>query len=184
MRNNYSKIKFSKKLNKYTYYYRGCYRTSQGIENKRKKQPEQSAKYLSTEIGYFTAMWQEMKKSCNKDSYKIKVQKRRLKINNGIKGRDHLLELWEKQKERLGGPYCAYTGIKLTRIRQKGFGTFKSTPTNISIDRIDGSLPYQEDNIVFCSWEFNNRKNSVTIEDCKLILNTWKEKQHEYGKTT
>ena len=61
MRNNYSKIKFSKKLNKYTYYYRGCYRTSQGIENKRKKQPEQSAKYLSTEIGYFTAMWQEMK---------------------------------------------------------------------------------------------------------------------------
>ena len=37
MRNNYSKIKFSKKLNKYTYYYRGCYRTSQGIENKRKK---------------------------------------------------------------------------------------------------------------------------------------------------
>ena len=56
----------------------------------------------------------------------------------------------------------------------KGFTGF--TKTNISIDRIDPSLPYQEDNIVFCSWEFNDRKAGVTIDDCKEILRVWEER--------
>ena len=181
MSNNYTKIKFSKKLNKYTYFYKACWRTLDGIKFLKKNKAKWDTQYCSTELGYFSEIWNTMKKSCNKNSHRIKVQKRKLKINNGIEGRDHLLKIWEKQKERLGGPYCAYTGVELTTKRQKGFGRCKATPTNISLDRIDSSLPYQEDNIVFCSWEFNNRKGAVTINDCELILKTWKEKQHEHG---
>ena len=84
--------------------------------------------------------------------------------------------VWEKQKRLLGGPYCAYTGVKLTTERNNGKGYIGSTNTNISIDRIDPRLPYQEDNIVFCSWEFNDRKSGVTPEDCKKILKVHKER--------
>ena len=180
----YTKMKFSEKHNTYTYFYGGGWRTPEGIKKHRKLNDKCSKIYWNSERGFFTAIWNNVRKSCDENSYRIKVQGRSLKINNGIKGTDHLLEIWEKQKKRLGGPYCAYTGVELTTIREKGFEKCKTVPTNLSIDRIDGSLPYQEDNIVFCSWEFNNRKNSVSIEDCKLILKTWKEKQNEYGQTT
>ena len=56
-----------------------------------------------------------------------------------------------------------------------GEGRKPTTPTNISIDRVDPRLSYEEGNIVFCTWEFNNRKNSVTPDDCKRILQVYEE---------
>ena len=44
------------------------------------------------------------------------------------------------------------------------------------MDRIDPNLPYQEDNIVFCSWEFNDKKGAVSPEDCKKILKVHEER--------
>ena len=145
--------------------------------------PAWDQKYFSSEKGFFSQLWNSLKKRCNKNSNYYKNSNRVVQINNGIRGRDHLLELWKKQVERLGGPFCIYTGIELTMEKSNGRGHRGQTKTNISIDRIDSALPYQEDNIVFCSWEFNNRKGSVTIDDCKLILKVWKEKQNEYGTT-
>ena len=135
--------------------------------------PVWDEKYLNSDKGFFMELWQNIKKRSNKNSYYHRHQNRKLTINNGIEGRDHLLELWEKQKKLLGGPYCAYTGVTLTTKRTLGKGYAGSTKTNVSIDRIDSSLPYQEDNIVFCSWEFNDRKAGVTIDDCKKILKVW-----------
>ena len=132
-------------------------------------------KYSRSDKGFFNDIWNGIKNRCNKNSYYHRNNNRTLQVNNGIRGRDHLIELWEKQKKHLGGPYCIYTGIKLTTERNSGKGYVGRTKTNISIDRIDPDLPYQEDNIVFCSWEFNDRKSGVTPEDCKKILKVCEE---------
>ena len=117
-------------------------------------------KYRESEKGYFYALWSSIKYVRN--------------VPYSIKDRDHLLELWNNHKKEYG-PYCRYTGIPLTTKRSTGEGWKRGRPTNISIDRLDPRRPYEEGNIVFCSWEFNNRKNSVTPDDCKRILQVYEE---------
>ena len=151
------------------------YRSKESIAYRKKMKPIWDEKYLRSEKGYFNEIWNSIKKRCDKNSYYHKYNNRAVKINNGIRGRDHLLELWEKQKELLGGPYCIYTGIQLTTIRHRGKGFTGFTKTNISMDRIDPNLPYQEDNIVFCSWEFNDTKGAVSPKDSKKILKVYEE---------
>jgi hypothetical protein len=151
------------------------YRSKESLAYNKKMKPIWDEKYFRSEKGFFMEIWYSLKKRCDKNSYYHRTQNRILKVNNGIKGRDHLLEMWEKQKKLLGGPYCIYTGVKLTTVRNRGIGYAGPTNTNISIDRIDPNLPYQEDNIVFCSWEFNSRKSGVTPEDCKKILKVYEE---------
>jgi len=141
-----------------------------------KMRPVYACKYRKSEKGFFQEIWSNLNKSCNKDSSYHKHNNRALKINNGIRGRDHILELWEKQKKLLGGPYCIYTGVELTTKKSNGQGRGTRIKTNISIDRIDPTLPYQEDNIVFCSWEFNQRKGAVSPDDCKRILEVYEER--------
>jgi hypothetical protein len=132
--------------------------------------------WLRTEPGFFSEMWNTMKKRCSPEYMKKHSPNRKIQINNDIKGRDHLLKMWEKQKKLLGGPYCIYTGVELTTVRHRGKGFTGYTKTNISLDRIDPNLPYQEDNIVFCSWEFNDTKGAVSPEDCKKILKVYEER--------
>ena len=132
--------------------------------------------WLRTEPGFFSDMWNTMKKRCSPEYMKKHSPNRKIQINNDIKGRDHLLKMWEKQKKLLGGPYCIYTGVELTTVRHRGKGFTGYTKTNISLDRIDPNLPYQEDNIVFCSWEFNDTKGSVSPKDCKKILKVYEER--------
>ena len=132
--------------------------------------------WLRTEPGFFSEMWNTMKKRCSPEYMKKHSPNRKIQINNGIKGRNHLLELWEKQKKLLGGPYCIYTGVELTTVRHRGKGFTGYTKTNISLDRLDPNLSYQEDNIVFCSWEFNNKKGAVSPKDCKKILKVYEER--------
>ena len=152
-------------------------RSKRSMAHIEKMIPVYACKYRQSEKGFFQEIWSNLKKSCDKDSSYHKHNNRVLKINNGIRGRDHILELWEKQKKLLGGPYCIYTGVELTTKKSNGRGRGARIKTNISIDRIDPTLPYQEDNIVFCSWEFNNRKNNVTLDDCKRILQVYEERR-------
>ncbi len=153
----------------------GAMRSKKSIAYIEKMKPVWGKNYRQSEKGFFQETWSNLKKSCDKDSSYHKHNNRAVKINNGIRGRDHLLELWEKQKKLLGGPYCIYTGVELTTKKSNGQGRGARIKTNISIDRIDPTLPYQEDNIVFCSWEFNRRKNNVTPDDCKRILEVYEE---------
>ena len=117
-------------------------------------------RYRESEKGYFYALWASIKYVRN--------------VPYSIKSRDHLLELWNKHKKEYG-LHCRYTGTKLTTERSTGEGWKRSRPTNLSIDRIDPRLPYEEGNIVFCAWEFNDRKSGVTPDDCKLILKVYEE---------
>jgi len=116
-------------------------------------------KYVESEKGYFNNIWQSI---------------RFRKVPHNLKGRDHLLELYNDHKKEYG-PHCRYTGVKLTTKRSTGEGWKRGRPTNISVDRIDPRFPYEEGNIVFCSWEFNNRKSGVTPQDCKRILEVYGE---------
>ena len=118
-------------------------------------------RYVQTEKGHINNLYQGIKSR---------------KTPHNLKGRDHLLELWNNHKKEYG-PCCRYTGVELTTKRSTGEGWKRSRPTNLSIDRIDPRLPYEEGNIVFCTWEFNNRKNSVTPDDCKRILEVYKENE-------
>ena len=132
--------------------------------------------WLNTEPGFFSEIWNGLKKRCSPEYMKKHAPNRKVQVNNGIRDKYHLLEMWEKQKKLLGGPYCIYTGVELTTVRHRGKGFTGYTKTNISLDRIDPSLPYQEDNIVFCSWEFNDTKGAVSPEDCKKILKVYEER--------
>ena len=116
-------------------------------------------RYVESEKGYFNNIWQSI---------------RFRGVEYSIKNRDHLLELWNKHKKEYG-PCCRYTGVELTTKRSTGEGWKRSRPTNISVDRVDPRLPYEEGNIVFCTWEFNNRKSGVTPDDCKRILEVYEE---------
>jgi hypothetical protein len=77
------------------------------------------------------------------------------------------------------GMNCRYTGVPLTTVSNRGGGQISITQTNLSVDRIDNTLPYQVDNIAFCTHEFNNRKGSVRIDDCKKILKVYEERKLE-----
>ena len=116
-------------------------------------------RYVESEKGYFNNVWQSIR---SRD------------VAYSIKSRNHLLELWNNHKKEYG-PCCRYTGVELTTKRSTGEGWKRSRPTNLSIDRIDPRLPYEEGNIVFCTWEFNNRKSGVTPDDCKRILEVYEE---------
>ena len=116
-------------------------------------------RYVESEKGYFNNIWQSI---------------RFRGVAYSIKSRDHLLELWNNHKKEYG-PCCRYTGVELTTKRSTGEGWKRSRPTNISVDRVDPRLPYEEGNIVFCAWEFNNRKSGVTPDDCKRILEVYEE---------
>ena len=146
---------------------RMSYRSKESLAYNKKMKPTYEARYFGSEKGFFSQLWNSLKKRCDPSSNYYKNSNRTPVINNGIRGRDHLLKLWEKQKKLLGGAYCIYTGAGLTTIATRGNGFTGTTKTNLSIDRIDPTLPYQEDNVVFCSWEFNNKKNAMTPDDCK-----------------
>ena len=99
-----------------------------------------------------------------------------------IRDRHHLIELWHKQCQALGGPYCIFTGVEMTTIKNRGGGRGQGrTATNVSIDRLDASKPYNEENIVFCTWGFNERKGAVTVDDCYKILDIYE--RRKYGSS-
>ncbi len=116
-------------------------------------------RYVESDKGYINNIYQGI---------------RSRKVTNNLKSRDHLLELYQKHKKEYG-PHCRYTGVELTTKRSTGEGWKPSRPTNLSVDRIDPRLPYEEGNIVFCTWEFNNRKHGVTPDDCKRIIEVYEE---------
>ena len=154
------------------------HRSKESLAYIKKMKPMWDEQWLRTEKGFFSEIWNTMKRRCSPEYMKKYAPNRKVQVNNGIRGKYHLLEMWEKQKRLLGGPYCIYTGVELTTIRFRGRGHsgHGGTKTNISMDRIDPNLPYQEDNIVFCSWEFNDKKGAVSPEDCKKILKVHEER--------
>jgi hypothetical protein len=113
-----------------------------------------------------------MKKSCKrKQAREINADK---KIE--LLSQEEFLELWTQHKAKQGIT-CGYTGEPLLMQRKipRKDGVRNKVPKNqLSVDCLDPEIGYTKENIVFCSWGFNDRKNAVKIKDCYLII-----KKHE-----
>ncbi len=89
--------------------------------------------------------------------------------------KEEFLELYDKHKERMklkfpesDGRLCRYCNNRLTFL--VGFKR-----TNISIDRLDSAEDYSKSNIIFSCGECNDKKNQISIDMCKRILEIHKE---------
>jgi hypothetical protein len=133
-------------------------------KNNPKRYNETVDKYNNSERGFLVNLYNSVKKRSKKRN-----NRKTIEVNLTMK---EFFEEWLLHKQRYGIT-CRYTGFPLTHSR-KG-----RHPTNISVDRIDNCLPYQVNNIVFCSITFNDRKGSVEIEDCKRILKVYEERKLE-----
>jgi len=132
---------------------------------------DQEIAYLNTEAGYMLSKYNDIKKSCKK--------KQNREINAAKKidllSQEEFLELWTQHKSKQGIT-CGYTGEPLVMQRKKPpkVGRNKVPKNQLSVDCLDPEIGYTKENIVFCGWGFNDRKNAVKIKDCYLII-----KKHE-----
>ena len=85
---------------------------------------------------------------------------------------EDLLWLWGEHVRKYG-VNCYYTGVPLTFYDPDNL----RADTLCTIDRFDSERGYTIDNIVFCCWEFNKRKNNIGIKDCIRILKRYNERR-------
>ena len=132
----------------------------------REKIRVQNIKYLNTERGFLVGKFNDSKKSVTAKN------KKGINIEFDITMENFLL-LWEKHKKKYGWN-CYYTGLPLKigrKLAIKGADKRHSAPPNLlSIDRFDSTIGYTADNIVFCRWDFNNRKGNISVADCEIIV--------------
>jgi hypothetical protein len=128
--------------------------------------------YLNTEEGFILAKYHDVCRSCKrKQARPINADK---KIE--LLSQEEFLELWTQHKAKQGIT-CGYTGepLLIQRKNPRKDGVRNKAPKNLlSVDCLDPEIGYTKENIVFCSWGFNDRKNAVKIKDCYLII-----KMHE-----
>ena len=120
--------------------------------------------YDNSEIGFITNCIGGIFKPSN-------IKKRGLYPNiNKEKLKEFIFKFIEKN-----GRICQYCGITWTYKRSKSQGE-KKCETNFSIDRLDNTVTYQEDNIVLCCAKCNDSKHSITFEIIDSIQRIRKEK--------
>lgn len=74
--------------------------------------------------------------------------------------KEHLIDLYDLQEGK-----CFYSDIKLTLMTGKG-----RLPTGISIDRVDNSKGYTNENIVLCTSRFNTIKSNLTMQEIEKYM--------------
>lgn len=122
---------------------------------------EKAIAYRKSEHGYFMGLWNGVKKS---------------KHGNEFENFEEFFNVW-KEQQKTYGTRCPYLNIEMTRNVGNGEGVgVKRCHTNISRDRIDSFLPYSPKNTMFCSWQANNMKGSVTPMIAKRYLGFYKER--------
>ena len=147
----------------------------------------QNIKYLSTESGCLICKWNDIKKRVYKKEkvekangdYKKSAGSRKCERLEHTLTKEEFFQAWEEHKIKYGWN-CYYTGkpMKIGRkLAVKGAKKRHSTPPDLlSIDRFDSNLGYTKDNIVFCRWDANDMKGSITIELCKTIYRKYLER--------
>ena len=148
---------------------------------------KQNIKYLNTESGFIISKWNDIKKRIYKKEkverangdYRKSAGSRKCERLEHTLTKEEFLQAWEEHKVKYGWN-CYYTGkpMKIGRkLAVKGAKKRHSTPPDLlSIDRFDSNLGYTKDNIVFCRWDANDMKGSITIELCKTIYRKYLER--------
>ena len=139
----------------------------------RRKNPEKYLKmakeYQNNEGAWIKNLFSTIKKR----TFQKDVTRRR-KIDLGHYDlhftREQFIQAWENHKKKYGGMYCGYTGELMTHYRSDLRDPLRNQSSNISVDRINPEKPYTLSNIIFCTVKFNNKKGSITYNDCLLIL--------------
>ena len=121
--------------------------------------------YFATETGFMTKLYSSMK-----DRSTLNNRINRYIAHSVELTLEEFIQEWENHKTKYGMT-CCYTGVKLDFIKKKGRGT------QVSVDRLDNSIGYTKDNIVFCSARANFEKHSVSIDMCRKILVLYEERQ-------
>ena len=118
--------------------------------------------YLNTERGYIRALFSTSRKSARKKNQSFDFKW------------EEWWQHWLDQKKKWG-LVCPYTRVTMTTIR----GAKKRTLTNISADRINVKHGYTPVNTIFCTWDANNKKGSVSIDMCQAILDLYNDSIEE-----
>ena len=140
-------------------------------EDKKNARKLRNIAYLNTESGFMLSKYHDVKRSSQK--------KQARPINAGkeieLLSQEEFFELWTQHKAKQGIT-CGYTGEPLIMKKKlpPKVGRNKVPKNQLSVDCLDPEIGYTKENIVFCSWGFNDRKNAVKIKDCYLII-----KMHE-----
>ena len=154
----------------------------------------QNIKYLSTESGFLICKWNDIKKRIYKKEkverangdYRKSAGSRKCERLKHTLTKEEFLQAWEEHKVKYGWT-CYYTGkpMKIGRkLAVKGATKRHSTPPDLlSIDRFDTNIGYTKDNIVFCRWDANDIKGSITIELCKTIVKKYYERLQRPGRS-
>ena len=136
-------------------------------ENNSDKKRIADQKYRESEKGYFKELYSGVKKS---------------KHGNAFASFEEFFQVWIDQQKKWGTK-CPYKGYEMTRIRgvnKDGSGRKrKSTPTNISKDRVLSNLPYSKENLMFISWEANSEKGNMGYETAKKYIQFVEERLNE-----
>ena len=142
-----------------------------GVRKKTKKQKKRASKadkeYKKTIRGFFVTQYKSKIRAVREKEKLIKIHK-----NVPMITLEDLLWLWGEHVRKYG-VNCYYTGTPLTFYDPDNL----RADTLCTIDRFDSERGYTIDNIVFCSWGFNNRKNNISIQDCIKILKRYNERR-------
>jgi len=112
-------------------------------KNNKARKAKSNLKYIQSERGYFKTLYNSITKS---------------KKGNLFRDFDEFMECWRDQQMLYGERCPYYPHIQMTKIK----GQKKKTITNISVDRLVNTLPYDKNNIMFVSWKANNEKGDVS----------------------
>ena len=131
-------------------------------EKYRLKKIEVQNKYVNTEHGYIRSLFGSSRQHARKKNLPFKFTW------------EEWWQHWLDQKKKWGW-VCPYTRVTMTTIR----GAKKRTLTNISADRINVKHGYTPVNTIFCTWDANNKKGSVSIDMCQAILDLYNDSIEE-----
>ena len=145
--------------------------------NKRvyKKKQKTNLEYLNTEAGFIIAKYQDMKKSRKRKQGRLINTDKEIELLS----QEEFLNLWEEHKAK-HGYNCGYYNdepIIMQRSAPNKNGKRNPTPKNLlSVDCLNPEKGYTKENIVFCGWAVNDRKNAVRKKDCYLFLKKYEER--------
>tara|TARA_R110001583_G_scaffold126913_2_gene278498 strand:- start:231 stop:860 length:630 start_codon:yes stop_codon:yes gene_type:complete len=145
--------------------------------NKRvyKKKQKTNLEYLNTEAGFIIAKYQDMKKSRKRKQGRLINTDKEIELLS----QEEFFTLWEEHKAK-HGYNCGYYNdepIIMQRSAPNKNGKRNPTPKNLlSVDCLNPEKGYTKENIVFCGWAVNDRKNSIRKKDCHLIIRKYEER--------
>lgn len=95
----------------------------------------------------------------------VEIAKRLVRTEQSASSRGHEFNLsFSRLKKILNTKKCFFTGVKLNT-------TEETSPNYLTLDRVDASVGYIDNNVVACSNEFNQKKGNLTAEDITRLYN-------------